>query len=137
MPLRKSLFIKVMTLIFTTILFAGSVFLISQETFNTILNHKQHLSVRPDAGVIQLNLTHTSFIGFMITNAQIFTTQIITVSQYKILFFSYFSTHCYTKHTYQMASRKWCIPFGKHCDFLEGIACLRTGTSFLVLPSFL
>jgi len=29
------------------------------------------------------------------------------------------------------------FPFGKHCDFLEGIACLRTGTSFLVLPSFL
>jgi len=27
--------------------------------------------------------------------------------------------------------------FGKHCDFLEGIACLRTGTSLLVLPLFL
>jgi len=34
--------------------FVGSLFLIlSQEAFNTILNHKQHLSVRPDAGVIQ------------------------------------------------------------------------------------
>ena len=29
------------------------------------------------------------------------------------------------------------FPFGKHCDFLERIACLRTGTSFLVLPLFL
>jgi len=65
----------------------------------------------------------------MITNVQISTTQ-LTVSQYKISFFPYLSTHCYTKHIYQMANRNWCIPFYKHCDFLEGIACLRHGMTF-------
>jgi len=29
-----------------------------------------------------------------------------------------------------MASRNSCIPFCKHCDFLEGIACLRHGMTF-------
>jgi len=29
-----------------------------------------------------------------------------------------------------MANRNWCIPFYKHCDFLEGIACLRHGMTF-------
>jgi len=29
-----------------------------------------------------------------------------------------------------MASRNQCIPFCKHCDFLEGIACLRHGMAF-------
>ena len=31
-----------------------------------------------------------------------------------------------------MVSREWCTLFGKHCDFLEGIACLYIGTSLLL-----
>jgi len=53
-PLLKSLFIKAMALIFTTILLQVRFFsFFSWETFNTLLNHKQHLSIRPDGGVTQ------------------------------------------------------------------------------------
>jgi len=38
--------------------------------------------------------------------------------------------------SYQLVDRQWCIPFGKLCDFLEGIACLYMGMSSLTLVSY-
>ena len=38
--------------------------------------------------------------------------------------------------SYQLVDHKYCIPFGKHCDFLEGIACLYMGMSSLTLISY-
>jgi len=66
----------------------------------------------------------------MITNIQIFTTQ-LTVSlstRFNLCLVFYSLLH-------QTQLQKWlavndAFPFGKHCDFFEGIACLRTGTSF-------
>jgi len=65
----------------------------------------------------------------MITNVQIFTTQ-LKVSQYKISSFPIF-LFTVTLNTFI----KWLAAIGaflfdKHCDFLEGIACLCHGMTF-------
>jgi len=77
-----------------------------------------------------VKLTHIPFIGLMITKLSKYSQHNLQFLSVQDFIFPWLSTHCYSKHNYKMTSRNSCIPFCKHCDFLEGIACLRHGMTF-------
>jgi len=76
-----------------------------------------------------VKLTHISFIGLMIANVQMFTTQ-LTFSQYKISSFPIFLLTVTLNTFIKRLAAIGAFLFGKHCDFLEGIACLCRGMTF-------
>ena len=65
----------------------------------------------------------------MITNVQIFTTQ-LTVSQYKISSLPIFLFTVTLNIFIKWLAASGAFLFGKHCGFLEGIACLCHGMTF-------
>jgi len=65
----------------------------------------------------------------MKTNVQIFTTQ-LAVFQYKISSFPIFLITVTLNTFIKWLAATGAFLFGKHCDFLQGIACLCHGMTF-------